>query len=135
MSDGDDDVTPVQGAPEATPRPDEVSSDDASNDGDDDAEERPVTVDLTRAEAVTLLHISWEKEIEMSDQPSTVGVSQLMGKIGRQVGKEIYGPEMTEWLEDRQEKHKEMMEQMMDKLSGSEIPGGQEPRSGGGGFH
>jgi len=86
--------------------------------GETDEDERPISVDLTRAEALTLLHVAWEKEIEMSSEAQTAGLSQLMGSVGTQVGKEIYGPEMTEWLKERQQEREEMVEQMMEQMGG-----------------
>lgn len=129
MSERDNDSETVEGVGEAVPDLEDEQADDESNDGDDDAEERPVTVDLTRAEALTLLHVAWEKEIEMSAEASTAGLSQLMGSVGTQVGKEIYGPEMTEWLKDRQEEREEMMEQMKEQMGG--MFGGDDPLDGG----
>ncbi|AGM11687.1 hypothetical protein HCTV5_78 [Halovirus HCTV-5] len=79
-------------------------------------EDRPVSVDLTRAEALTLLHVAWEKEIELASDQSTAGLSQLMGSVGTQVGKEIYGPDMTEWLKERQQEREEMMEEMREQM-------------------
>jgi len=86
--------------------------------GETDEDERPISVDFTRAEAITLLHVAWEKKVEMSAEAQTAGLAQLMGSVGTQVGKEIYGPEMTEWLEERQEEREEMVEQMMEQMGG-----------------
>ncbi|AGC34448.1 hypothetical protein HVTV-2_gp78 [Haloarcula virus HVTV-2] len=94
-------------------------------------EDRPVSVDLTRAEALTLLHVAWNKEIEMAAEQSTAGLSQVMGSIGTQVGLEIYGPEMTAWLQERQEEREEMMEEMMDQMGG--MFGSDDPLEGGSG--
>jgi hypothetical protein len=118
MNERDNGSETVEGVGEEVPGLKDEQVDDKTNDGDDDAEERPVTVDLTRSEALTLLHVAWEKEIEMSSEASTAGLSKLMGNIGAQVGKEIYGPEMTEWLKDRQEDRDEMMEKMMEQMQG-----------------
>lgn len=96
--------------------------------GETEEDERPITVDLTRAEAITLLHVAWEKEIEMSSEAQTAGLAQLMGSVGTQVGKEIYGPEMTEWLKERQEEREEMVEEMMEQMGG----GGMFGETGGG---
>lgn len=86
--------------------------------GKTDEEERPVSIDLTRAEAMTLLHVSWEKELEFSSDAETTGLSQIMSSVGMQVGKEVYGPEMTEWLKDRQEERQEMVEEMKERMGG-----------------
>lgn len=112
---GSDDV---EGVGEAVPDLDDEQGEQPNDDGDDDAEERPITVELTRAESLTLLHVAWEKEIEMSSEQATAGLAQLMGSVGTQVGKEIYGPEMTEWLKERQEEREEMMEEMMEEMGG-----------------
>lgn len=128
MTDEDNDTDEVHGVGEATPGPDEGIEQQPDEEGDDDAEERPITVDLTRAEAITLLHVAWEKEVEMSAEAQTAGLAQLMGSVGTQVGKEIYGPEMTEWLEERQEEREEMVEEMMEQMGGI----GGDPLEGGG---
>ncbi|AGM11936.1 hypothetical protein DNAM5_75 [Haloarcula californiae tailed virus 1] len=118
MSDADDDADAVEGVPEATPGADELHGDDASDDGDDDAEERPITVEFTRAEAIVLLHVAWDKEIELSEKPQTAGLAQLVSGIGLQVGKEVYSEQMTEWLKEQQEQKEDMMEQLQDQMGG-----------------
>lgn len=118
MNERDNDSETVEDAGESVPAPSDEQGDNESNGEDDDAEERPISVDFTRAEALTLLHVAWEREIEMSGERSTAGISQLIGSVGTQVGKEIYGPEMAEWLEEQEEERAEMVEEMMDQVGG-----------------
>jgi len=128
----DNDSETVDDEEDGTPSSNNEQGEQPSNDGDDDTVERPVTVSLTRAEALTLLHVAWEREIEMSSDPQTAGLAQLMGNVGTEVGKEIYGPEMTDWLEERQEKREEMVEEMVDQMGG--VPGEQQVSGGKLGF-
>jgi hypothetical protein len=118
MNERDNGSETVEDAGESVPGLSNEQGDNESNGEDDDAEDRPISIDLTRAEALTLLHVAWEREIEMSGERSTAGLSQLIGSVGTQVGKEIYGPEMAEWLEEKEEEREEMVEEMMDQVGG-----------------
>lgn len=129
MNDADDDVTPVQGAPEATPGPDEVSSDDASNDGDDDAEdEATIDVSLTVREALVLLHVAWEKELDMADNPKKMGLAQVMSGVSMKLGEEVYNERVAEWMKEQQDEQEDMMEQLQEQMG--QMVGGMSDEDG-----
>lgn len=97
--------------------------------GETDEEERPVTLNLTRAEAIALHHVTWEQQFEMSGSRETVGVAELIGSVGTQISKEIYAPDMTEWVEEREEEREEMVEEMMEQM-GAQMGQGDTPGFG-----
>ena len=91
---------------------------DAEHTDEDDEEERPISLDLTRAESITLLHFAWEKELELAREPQLSGLAALMSSIGSELSKELYNPEMVDWIQERQEEREEMMEEMKEKMGG-----------------
>lgn len=99
--------------------------------GETDEEERPISVDLSRSEAVLLLHVAWEKKLEMAEKQAQTPMAGVMSEIGLQVGREIYSEEMVEWIEKQHEEREEMMEEMMESVSG--MMGGDGPFQGSGG--
>lgn len=124
-NDVDTDETTVEDKQVSDDAPHNERADDESNDGDDDAEDRPVTVDLTRSEALTLLHVAWKKEIEWSGEAQTAGLAQLMGSVATQVGKEIYNEDMVDWVRERQAEQEEMMEELQERM-GNQFGGGND---------
>lgn len=120
MSESDNDETTVHGAPEATPGPDEVSSDDASNDGDDDAEdEATIEVSLSVREALVLLHVAWEKELDMTDNPKKMGLAQVMSGVSMKLGEKVYNENVATWMKEQQEEQEDMMEQLQERMGDS----------------
>lgn len=97
-----------------------------------DEEERPISLDLTRGEAIALLHVSWSQKFEYASDRQTAGIAQMMASIGFEVGKEVYGEEMATWLEERQKEQEEMVEEMMEKMGGLNDLGNNPAASGSG---
>lgn len=137
MSDRDNDSEEVHGVGEAVP--DETCTcgeneacDVCAGETDEDEEERPISLDLTQSEALLLLHVTWNKKLEMADNQAKAPMASVMASIGLQVGREVYSDEMVDWLEERHEEREEMMEEMMEQMGGMFDMGGDDPLGQGG---
>lgn len=114
----DDDAERSEAQDEETHMEDtSMAENETSNDSEAD-EEKPVSLDMTYGQAIALYHMAWEKEVELSKDPETAGVAEVMGQTSRQLAKELFGEDVVDWVNEREDEREKMMEQMREQMGG-----------------
>lgn len=88
-------------------------------------EEHPVNLSMDEGEALALLHVLWEKELDWAGDPETIGLSELMSELNARLSHQVYSDEVVEWIETRREEQEEAREQFQEQLGN--VGGGPPP--------
>lgn len=117
MTDGDTDSEKVEEESDETHMVEEETGDDTSNDGDEGDEEASVSVSFTVREALVVLHLAWEKELEGAESPKKMGIATVMSGVSTKLGEEVYNDEVAEWMKEQRQEQENMMEQLENRMS------------------